>query len=369
MTERTAEFRPDWVSPPGDTIADVLGERDWTQRDLARRLGYSTKHVSQLVTGKAPITEDTALRLERVLGSTAGFWLTREARYRERIARESEQQRLHQWTGWLDELPVRDLMKAGAIPERRNQGRNKPLIVNDLLHFFGVASPHEWRDRYCSLRAAFRRSRPEQSDTAAIAAWLRMGEREAEQMEIAPFHRRRFEAALHDIRALTRHSPEVFAPRLVKDCRQAGVAVVFVPALPRTHVSGVARWRNSHCAMIQLSLHGKWNDRMWFTFFHEAAHILLHGQDKKQVFLDDPDGGSVDSEQERQANEWAGDFLIPREERARLEYLTTAEAVIAFADEIDIHPGIVVGRMQHEGLLDYATPLNHFKERFEIAAY
>lgn len=367
MIETNAVFEPDWISPPGETIADVLEERDWTQRDLARRLGYSTKHVSQLVTGKAAITEETALRFERVLGGSAGFWLNRETRYRERIAREREQQRLEQWTDWLDELPVRGLMNAGAIPKRHNKGRNRPLIVDDLLRFFGVASPDEWRERYGSLQAAFRRSRPEQSNTAAIAAWLRMGEREAERMEVAFFDRRKFEANLRAIRTLTREPPEVFAPRLVEHCRRSGVAVVFVPAIRHTHVSGVARWRNPHCAMVQLSLYGKWNDRMWFTFFHEAAHILLHGRDKKQVFLDDSDGASVDSDEEREANEWAGNFLIPPRESARLASLVTVDDIKAFAEEIDIHPGIVVGRMQHERLLDYATSLNRLKERFELS--
>lgn len=82
-------FAPDWVSPPGDTIADVLEERGWTQAELARRLGYTEKHVSQLINGKAAITEDTASRLERALGSTAGFWLRKEAAYRDRLGRNT----------------------------------------------------------------------------------------------------------------------------------------------------------------------------------------------------------------------------------------------------------------------------------------
>jgi HTH-type transcriptional regulator / antitoxin HigA len=84
MTEATRSFNPDWVSPPGDTIADLLEERDWTQAQLAERLGYTTKHVSLLINGKAPINEETAVKLERVLGSTAAFWLNREAQYRAR---------------------------------------------------------------------------------------------------------------------------------------------------------------------------------------------------------------------------------------------------------------------------------------------
>ncbi len=94
MTEDHTTFTPDWLSPPGDTIADVLDERGWSQAELAQRIGYTPKHVNQLLRGKASINEDTALRLERVLGSTARFWLQREAEYRVALARRAEQKTL-----------------------------------------------------------------------------------------------------------------------------------------------------------------------------------------------------------------------------------------------------------------------------------
>ncbi len=74
---------PNWISPPGETILDILEERGWSQSELAERTGYTRKHINQLVKGNASITEETGLKLERVLGSTAGFWLNREAQYRE----------------------------------------------------------------------------------------------------------------------------------------------------------------------------------------------------------------------------------------------------------------------------------------------
>ncbi len=88
MTEVLQPFRPDWISPPGETIADLIEEREWTQADLAKRLGYTTKHISLLINGKAPITEETALKLENVLGSSASFWLSREAQYRAKLAQQ-----------------------------------------------------------------------------------------------------------------------------------------------------------------------------------------------------------------------------------------------------------------------------------------
>ena len=109
MTEPNAPFAPDWASPPGDTIVDLIEERGWTQAELAERLGYSARHVSRLVQGKVALTEDAALRLEPVLGASAGFWLTREARYRERAVRfEGGALPCRMGVRWLDELPVRE---------------------------------------------------------------------------------------------------------------------------------------------------------------------------------------------------------------------------------------------------------------------
>ena len=87
MTDLDTPFGPDWVSPPGDTIVDLIEERGWTQVNLAARLGFSHKHVSQLIEGEVPLTKEAALRLGQVLGAGVGFWLTRETRYRERNVR------------------------------------------------------------------------------------------------------------------------------------------------------------------------------------------------------------------------------------------------------------------------------------------
>ena len=93
-------FDPDWISPPGDTIADLLDERSWTQAEFAVRLGTSRKFVNQLVSGGASINEATALRLERVLGSTTRFWLSREADYRAAMAKRQEIEALRNEMPW-----------------------------------------------------------------------------------------------------------------------------------------------------------------------------------------------------------------------------------------------------------------------------
>ncbi|MDR1423071.1 MAG: helix-turn-helix domain-containing protein [Azoarcus sp.] len=365
MTDLNAPFAPDWVSPPGDSISDIAEERGWTQAELARRLGYTEKHVSQLINGKVPLTIDAAQRLERALGSTFDFWMAREANYQKHKARQEAEQKYAEWTPWLDKLPLKELMSARAIPKRRIDAKNKPLFVEACLRFFGVASPEGWNCHYLGMEAAFRRTRKEQSDPGAISAWLRLGEKEAEKVGESKYHKSRFEKALRDIRNLTCENPGVFEPKMRRLLQEAGVLLVLVPAIPRAHVSGVARWLGQARPLIQLSLYGKTNDRFWFTFFHEAAHILLHAdgaQDKASIFLDDKNP-NISDHREDEANRWSGEFLIPSEYDRELRYLKNKAAVKDFAEKIGIHPGIVVGRLQHDELIKLSW-MNDLKESF-----
>lgn len=364
MNDWAAPFSPDWVSPPGETILDIIEERDWTQEELAQRMGYTAKHVNRLIKGKVPLSEDAAIRLERVVGSTVEFWLAREAKYRERCARLAEAEKFSRWSNWLDILPLKEMMNVGAIKKCRIDAKSKSELIEACLGFYGVASPEEWQGRYGQMQASFRLSREEQSDVGAISAWLRMGEQIAEKQEGVKFNRAKFIKVLNEIRKLTALAPEQFKPKLTQYFKSAGVVFVVIEAIPKAHVSGVARWLNPHRPLIQLSLDCKNNDKFWFTLFHEAAHVILHGKEKKSVFLDDLTKNGIESKQEQEANDWARNFLIPDCYSAQLNNLHTKAAVKKFATLLGIHPAIVVGRIQHDGIINTSS-MNDLRESFK----
>ncbi|MBT3037789.1 MAG: ImmA/IrrE family metallo-endopeptidase [Candidatus Thiodiazotropha sp. (ex Codakia orbicularis)] len=367
MSSQEYNFTPDWVSPPGDTILDLMEERDWNQVELANRLGFSTKHLNQLIKGKVTLTYDTALKLERVLGSTVSFWMNRESKYRQHVARLEAEQNYKGWIDWLDDVPVNELKKIGAIENIRNIDSNKPILVEHLLSFFGVASPDEWRNYYGSMSVSFRKTKEEQADNGAISAWLRLGEIEAEKTSAPKYNRSKFESAIKRIRELTVQTPDGFYPALYELCLEAGVKLLLVKPIPKSRVSGVARWLNGHSPIIQLSLYGKTNDKFWFTFFHEVAHILLHSDEKSDIYLDNTDLKSK-NQKELEANDWAGSILIPEEYRFDLVGLRSHVEILEFSKRINIHPGIVVGRLQHEGVIGYKSALNKLKNSFEIVS-
>lgn len=347
-TKRLIRYEPDYATRPGEVLEEYLAARGMTKAELAARCGRPTKTISEIIHGKAAITPETALQLERVLGRSASLWQGLEANYRLQLARRGEQEALIDRAEWAKRFPVKEMIKRGWIDAPSGPAD----LVRSLLRFFGVGSVVGWDASFGQMQVAYRRSPAFKAAPEAVTAWIRMGEIASDQIECAPFDRARFKDALAEARLLTvKPFPEV-QDRLISLSAASGVAVVFVPELPKTHLSGIARWLTKDKALIQLSLRYKRSDHLWFTFFHEAGHILLHG--KKTIFIDEKGGDNSDVENE--ANQFASDFLIPPVafERFCAAGDFSSSAIKKFAVKIGVAPGIVVGRLQHDGCVHYA---------------
>jgi addiction module HigA family antidote len=358
--EENRQFKPNWVfSPPGATIADLLEERGWTQTEFAARLEYTPKHVNLLIQGKVSITEDAAIRLERVLGSTVNFWLNREALYREALARKEDLIQLNESVGWLKILPIKDMIKFKWIKDWVDERE----LVAECLRFFEVASVDAWEAKYQSPIAAFRASKLTDHHKGVTSVWLKQGEHQVRDVSCVPFNKMNFLSMLQEARHLTNEkNKNVFLPKLIDICANAGVALAIVPTFKRCPVSGATRWLSPDKALIIISDRYKTNDQFWFSFFHEAGHLALHG--KKLWFIDVE--GQLDDRQEKEADKFASQVLIPDQYVSALFKLVKSEnAIKSFANQIGIAPGIVVGRMQKEKLLPW-THLNKLKIKIEL---
>ncbi len=354
-------FEPTWLSPPGDSILDVLETKGWTQRELARRIGFSEKHVSQLLSGDAPLSEDAALRLEKVLGGAARFWLAREARYREGLARQEFEAQLEDQIGWLAELPTTDMRRWGWI----SKTRDKIEQVRECLGFFGVASVDAWREQYASPLTAFRRSDKFELKPGPVATWVRACELQAEGINCAPFTVAALRDQIPAFRELVLEtSPRIIAPKLRELGAACGVAVTVVPAPKGCPASGMTKMLGPDKALLALSLRYKTHDHFWFSLFHEVGHLVLHG--RRLVVIEGLKG--LDQKLEAEANAFAADTLLPRPAATQLPSIARNPASIrAFAADHALHPGIVVGRMQHDGLLRF-DQLNELKARYQWKA-
>ena len=352
----TSAYRPDYSIPPGETLRAVIEARGMTQADLSRRAGLSTKHINQIVQGVAPISPEAAFALERVLGIPARFWNALEANHQSR-----ELQLLDRVVGkddaaWLSHVPTKELQRRGLIEKVSNQAD----LRDQVLRFFGVASRSSWDSIWTAPTAAFRRSKVFESDPYATAAWLRIGELRATEVKTAPFNRAAFESALQTVRALMESDPETFEPEMKRRAAEAGVVIVIVGEVKGSRVNGAARWLSANRALIQLSIRHRWEDVFWFSFFHEAGHVLLHG--KRETFIDD---GRTRTSEEDEADAFAQEILIPQSYESDLLRARTVPQARALATRLGVPPGIIIGRLQREELMPYNVG-NEYRRRFRL---
>lgn len=324
--------------PTGEYIEEWLEDHDVNQAELARRLAVSRKHVSELISGKAPLSHAVALDLEATTGVPSRIWNQYESAYRDALARlQVEQEHAAQYEQ-AKAFPLPALRKFGILT---SDARDRAGTVRELLAFFGVASMEALDATWSRGSVAYRREARSHDHAPKLEAWLRIGERAAESDDdLSDFDATALYAMLPELRSCTRDEPASSIPTAIRMLRSAGVRVHLTPAIPGVGVHGATRWFRD-APLIQLSALRRSDDQFWFTLFHELGHVLLHS--RTGLFLD------ADSSQwEDEANTFGGDTLIPQDAAAVLPRRRDIAAVERAAGELGIAPSIVLGRVQHE---------------------
>lgn len=254
---------------------------------------------------------------------------------------------------WAQSFPLREMRRFRfSLPTGKSD-------ADVLLKYFDVGSPAAWQAKWSAAPVAYRQTHVKNARDEAVAAWVQEVETVARGIQLAAFSESGLRSALDPLRRLTRQPAETILDPLQSICAKAGVAVVLVPELPRTAISGCARWLNGRHGLIGLTLRYKTDDQLWFTFFHELGHLLLHRESLAFVLDNAADnlGDAVVDPQmvqyEAEANRFAADTLLPPpafEEFVRKNVFSN-ESIHAFAEQAGVGPGIVVGRLQHDRLL------------------
>lgn len=340
------------ISPPGDTIQETIEYIGMSQAELAERVGRPKEKINDIIKGREPISNETAYALERVLKIPSNFWINREKEYRVKLYEIDQQEKLEEQYTWSSLFPLLKMKKLAWIPNIRDKQR----IVSELLSFFGVASKQEWDRIYLAeqVSVAFRISLANTKSPHAISAWLRKGEIEAMNLDVKEYNKQKFkEALLGSIKNLVHQFPTSFSIDLQSICAECGVMLAYIPTLPKAPISGASRWFHGK-PLIQLSGRYRTDDHFWFTFYHEAAHILLHG--KKDIFLEKVKGTPVDEEKENEADAFASKYLLKKTELDTIinDAPLSFEDIKMFAERFNTSAGVIIGRLQHLKLIDWS---------------
>lgn len=350
--------KPDWVSPPGHTIISLLEQNELTLEDFAERIGRTKSITQKLLDGKHAIDVELARRLSDVFGASENFWMAREHDYRSSIE-EPEDVSINSFEDLISTLPLADMKKFGWIENVRSREDK----ISESMEFFGVSTIAQWQGRYENAfrGAAYRRATAYASCEIATTAWLRQGEIETQTDIVAEWSPEQLRQELDGFRRLTWYkSPSLFLPKLKEGLARAGVKFAIVRAPKGCSASGAVRILADDTPHIQLSFRYLSDDQFWFSLFHEIGHLLLHFD--KMPILENAE--IKEEECEDEANEFASHVVVPMMHQEELLGLVASKPlIIDFAKKIGIAPGLVVGQLQHAGIIGY-NQMQHLKRRY-----
>ncbi len=339
----------DLAIPPGEYLEEVLDDLGMSKDELAKRMNRPAPKLSAIYKGDKAITPETALQLEQVIGVPAHIWTGLEAEYRLTLARQEGAKAaalLESEQGLVRIFCYSYLAKLNLVKSTRDLRER----VRELRRFLGVTSLREVTNlpRY---GVAFRQvaGTGKAPSAEALAVWLRIGERYAHQTECRDFKASALVEALPTIRRMTLLDPSDFQTQLTALLASVGVVLVLCPQPPKTYAHGAAFWLGKDKAVIMMTSRGKWADIFWFSLFHELGHLKLHREEN--VILEIGGGNPSCAEREKEADRFAADQLIaPNPYNAFVNAgAFYSEAIASFARENEVHPGVVVGRLQHDG--------------------
>ena len=341
------------ATPPGATIKEQLVDRGMSQKEFAARMDMSEKHISRLINGDVQLTSDMAFRLEMVLGAPASFWSNLEAIYREKLARIIAENAMEADMEIAKRLPYSEMAKKGWVPATRDF---KEKVIN-LRKYFEVVELALIADSQITRIACRRLAVTEKSDLA-LMAWAQEAKLKARDSETKAINVKELMSNIPEIRAMTLSKPKEFVPRLQSLLSDCGIAIVFVPHLQGSFLQG-ATFIDGNKIVVGMTTRGSDADKFWFSLFHELAHVVLGHLNRE--------GGTTDADED-DADEFARDVLIKQEDFNRLKAYSvyTEKDICEFAETIGIAPGIVVGRLQKEGMIQH-NRMNDLKEHYTIA--
>ncbi len=281
------------ATPPGATVREQLLNRGMPQKEFAARMDMSEKHISKFINGEVLLTPDMAIRLERVLGLPAHFWMNLESIYREKLCLIEEENAMDEDIALLKDFPYSAMAKYKWVKATRKPQEK----VVALRKFFELVRLTLLSERSIP-GIAYRCQATSEKMDYALLAWAQKAKLEARHVKTAPVDLKALQATLPKIRSMTTLLPKDCSVELQELLANSGIALVFLPHIKGTFLHG-ATFYDKEKIIVGLPICEKDSDKFWFSLFHELGHILLGHINKQET---------TDAEEE-DANLFARNFL------------------------------------------------------------
>ena len=353
------EYNDKIVFHPGYYVKEIIEDSGVTQEDFAKRLDTTPKNLSLLVRGEQSLSIDMAIKLSRMLGTSIAYWLNLQNLYDTLYAESISENTLVREKEILAILDYRYFISNFGLP--KHTGKINDRVVS-LRQFLNVSSLTVLENN--RLAVSFRTESTGVSDEDRIKAnaMVQIATNKAISEKTCKFNKKKFNEAVNSILGLTREH-EVFFGIAKKSFADAGVKLVAIPNISDSRINGATK-KIGDSIMLMVNDRGSYGDSFWFTMFHEIGHIM---NSDYGISLEFDDGIK-----ESIADEYARNKLIPRDKY--IEFVSkedySSRKIRKFANDIERDPGIVVGRLIHDGIVDAGNKeVNALRKKYKIYVY
>lgn len=334
---------------PGYYIADIIADMGVSQAEFATRMGTTAKTLSQLINGQANISNDLAKKLSVMLGTSVEVWQNLQNAYDQKLIEIQQAKDIDAQAELVKEIDYKYFVDVVGLPKTRSINDK----VANLCKFFKVADLRIMLQP--DFLVNFRSSSSFNSDRNIInsRAWIQTAINISKDIETKPYNAAKLKGYLPELRGMTVKKPKEFLPRMHEIFAECGIAFVLLPHLKNSGVNGAVKWVTDDRVVLAINNRGVYADKFWFSLFHEIRHVLQ--QKIKKVFISSTleEMMDINNKLEIDADKFAKNYLISPEDYRRFapSRYTSDDEIVEFAKTIGIHPGIVAGRLQHEGII------------------
>ncbi|AXU54318.1 TPA: HigA family addiction module antitoxin [Clostridioides difficile] len=343
----------DLIIHPGETLAEILSDKEMTQKELSVRTGFTEKHVSTVVKGTRGISPSFAKKLEYVLGISATFWNNLQSNYEKEISEFEDANNISK-----EEIeilkPLKDIISYFCEKRKLNDEDNEAVKVLELRKLLGVGNLTYIPN--IKYNAAFRAQIASNANVYVLFAWLQICESVTSDIEITKeLDINKLKCKIPEIKQVMFCDANEIQEKLGKIFAECGIVFRIVKHFKGAPVQGFIKTDANGRIILCMTIRRGFADIFWFTLFHEIGHII--NGDAKLKFIDFE---SAESETELKANKFASDILLNQKE---YDYFIkqgkySLRDINEFALSQNVPRYIVIGRMQKEDILDYGQFTN-----------
>lgn len=345
------EYKDLMAFHPGYYVEEIIDDMEITQEEFAIRLGTTPKTISKLLSGEINLSNDLAIKLSNMLGTSIDVWLNLQKEYEKKKAEIKSKQDIDNQIEIVSMIDYKYFTSLGVVATAR---KAEDKVVN-LRSYLMISDLNVLREKDFLVNYRSATANVTEKNIINSRVWLQTAINMGRKKDVSPFDAKKLKSYIPEIRSMTVKSPKVFLPRLEKIFEDCGVTFVLLPYLKNSGITGAVKWINSSKVILALNDRRTYADGFWFSMFHEIKHVLQ--QKIKTTFISQEnknmDIESLNENLEKEADDFARTILIPNDEYDAFisKGNFSDSAICSFSEKIDIQPGIVLGRLQHDGYI------------------